>query len=115
MDVSVDGVSGSYEIQNAVELMHAHYGEKISVSSLACKANRSESHFARLFKQEMGFSPAEYLMRIRVEKARKLLSHSQKNASEIALECGFASSAHFSYAFKKRVGVSPLQYRRNFK
>jgi transcriptional regulator GlxA family with amidase domain len=102
-----------FEIQRAVELMHAHFGEKLSVPDLAKNVNCSESYFSRLFKQETGTAPAEYIIKIRIDKAKKLLSSTAKNATEIALKCGFASTAHFSGTFRKLVGVSPLQYRKN--
>jgi len=113
-NVSVEKISTRFEIQRAIEIMNAHYGEKISIPFLAEKVNRSETHFSRLFKQETGCSPNEYLIRIRIEKARKLLSQTRMNATEIALECGFSSTAHFSDTFKKNTGVSPVQYRKKF-
>jgi len=112
-DVSVDGISLRLEIQRAIEIMHAKFGEKISVPMLARKVNCSESHFSRLFKQETGFSPAEYFIKVRIDKARKLLSQTDKNATEIAFECGFSSTSHFSDTFHKIVGINPLQYRKN--
>lgn len=111
--VSIEGISQRFEIQRAIELMHAHFGEKLSVPQLAKKVHCSESHFSRLFKQETGSAPAEYLIRIRVDKAKKLLTSTSKNATEIGLICGFATTAHFSGTFRKLAGVSPMQYRKN--
>lgn len=111
--VSVESSSQRLEIQSAIQIMHAHFGEKLSVSQLANKVNCSDSHFSRLFKQETGISPAEYLIKIRIDKAKKFLSTTSKSATEIALECGFASTAHFSGSFRKLVGMNPLQYRKN--
>jgi AraC-like DNA-binding protein len=113
MSVSVEGISQRFEIQRAIELMHTHFGEKLSVPLLAKKVNCSESHFSRLFKQETGTSPSDYIIKIRVDKAKKLLSSTAKNATEIALMCGFSSTAHFSGTFKQLTGVSPLHFRKN--
>lgn len=113
MSVSVEGISQRFEIQRAIELMHTHFGEKLSIPLLAKKVNCSESHFSILFKQETGTSPSDYLIQIRVDKAKKLLSSTAKNATEIALMCGFSSTAHFSGTFKQLAGVSPLNFRRN--
>ncbi len=113
MKVSVENISRRFEIQRAIEMMHAHFGEKLSIPQLAMKVNCSGSHFSRLFKQETGTTPTGYLIRIRIDKARKLLSSTAKNATEIAFICGFASTAHFSGTFRKLVGISPLRYRKN--
>lgn len=113
INVSVDGISARLEIQRAIEIMHARFGERLTVSVLARNVNCSESHFSRLFKQETGLSPLEYLIRIRIDKAKILLSRTDKNATEIALECGFASASHFSGTFHKITGINPLQYRKN--
>jgi AraC family transcriptional regulator len=107
-------VSARFEIQQAVELMHARFGEKLSVSSLARSVHQSESHFGRIFKQETGLSPMEYLTRVRLDKARRLLSRTDKRVSQVALECGFASGAHFSSVFRKSTGIRPKDFRRHF-
>jgi AraC family transcriptional regulator len=112
--VSLTGAFARVEVQRAIELMHARYGESLSVSQLARAVHRSESHSSRLFKVETGLSPVEFLIRVRIEKARHLLSHTDRNVSEIALQCGFASCAHLSATFRRVVGVSPVRYRRSF-
>lgn len=100
----------SFEIENIIEFMHQYFGQKITIDDLAKKANMSKSHFIRVFKKTTGLSPMDYLIDIRIEKAKKLLNAGTKNISEVSLLCGFSSTSHFSSTFSKHVGVSPSKY-----
>ena len=103
-------ISDNFEIENIIEYMHQHFGQKITVEELAKKTNMSKSHFIRVFKKITGLSPMDYLINIRIEKAKKLLGAGTKNISEISFLCGFNSLSHFSSTFSKIVGVSPSKY-----
>jgi len=103
-------ISDNFEIGNIIEYMHQHFAQKITVEMLAKKVNMSKSHFIRIFKKVTGLSPMDYLINIRIEKAKKLLSAGSKNISEISLLCGFNSLSHFSSTFSKHVGISPSKY-----
>jgi AraC family transcriptional regulator len=102
------------DIERVAEHMQQHYGEKSSVASLAKLVNMSESNLIRLFNKEKGVAPMEYLIRIRVDKARKLLMNPDNKITEISLQCGFNSASHFSACFAKRFGITPRQYRNMF-
>jgi len=102
--------SDNFEIENVIEYMHQHFDNKITVEDLAKKTNMSKSHFIRVFKKVTGLSPMDYLINIRIEKAKKLLTAGNKNISEISLLCGFNSISHFSSTFSKHVGISPSKY-----
>ena len=65
----------------------------------------------RRFKSDIGLGPSEYRQKLRLERARWLLEHTDLNVTEIALECGFHDSAHFSRIVRKALGVSPRQWR----
>lgn len=112
--VDVDTVTERLDIQRAVEYMHAHFGDELSIDGLARDAHCSVSHFSRMFKRELGYSPKDYLIKIRIDKSRKLLQDSTDTITDIAYTCGFAASAHFSDSFKKITGVSPSDYRKSF-
>lgn len=103
------------EIENIVEYMHQHFGEKITIEKLAKRANMSESHFIRVFKKETGLSPVDYLIALRIEKAKKLLRAGTKNVTEISMLCGFNSTSHFSSSFSRSEGISPSKYQNLYK
>lgn len=70
----------------------------------------SVSRFAHLFRECMGVSPHEYLLRIRIDNAKILLLNTELTVSEVAERCGFSSQNYFAYSFKVYVGVSPSVY-----
>lgn len=74
--------------------------------------NLSSSHLARVFRVKFGVSPREFLLALRVERAKTMLRGSDLRILEIALQCGFGSYAAFYTAFRARTGVSPKDYRR---
>jgi AraC family transcriptional regulator len=88
----------------------SHLGQKLTLEDLAAKLQLSPFHFARMFKQSFGDSPAKYVIRQRVELAKTLLA-GKEDSSFVALECGFCHQSHFINHFKKEVGVTPAKYR----
>lgn len=103
--------SDRFEIENIIHYMQQHFAEKITIEELAKKVRMSESNFIRVFKKDTGLTPMDYLIGIRIEKAKKLLMAGTKNITEISLLCGFSSTSHFSYSFSKHTGISPSKYR----
>lgn len=102
------------EIQIAINYMSQHFGEKITIEFLSKLSNMSESNFNRTFKRETGVSPIEYLITIRLKKAKRLLREKNINITEISLKCGFYSLSHFSSCFTKQFGISPSDYQSYF-
>ncbi|MFF2885247.1 AraC family transcriptional regulator [Paenibacillus sp. NPDC057967] len=95
----------------AVRYMERHYAESISLESLAAALNYSAAHLSDVFKKQVGYSPIDYLLRIRMEKAACLLLDTEASIREIAAYVGYADPYYFGRMFKKMIGVSPLQYR----
>lgn len=108
------GISSEYEIARAQHYIEQHYGEKLTLKQLADLSNISVSSLSRGFKKELGLSPMDYLMQVRLEKAKQLLRRPERTVTEIALYCGFGSSAHFSDVFGKSYQLTPSQYRKNY-
>ncbi len=102
------------EINRAVELIHAHFDRDLSVRLLAKCAHMSRSNFTRVFRKELGRSPLQYLLSVRLERARKLLQSATQSVTDIALQCGFSTLSQFSISFSKRYGTSPSAYRKAF-
>ncbi|MCX7747561.1 MAG: AraC family transcriptional regulator [Clostridia bacterium] len=111
---TADYITERLEIEKALEYMHQHYGQRLSVSKLAKIVNMSPSHFIRIFKKETDSTPMEYLIKLRIDKAKKLLRSGAKKITEISLECGFNSTSHFSSCFAKHLGISPSEYQNSF-
>jgi AraC-like DNA-binding protein len=89
----------------------ANIDQRISVEALAKLANLSVCYFVRAFKQSVGVTPHDYLIRRRVERTMKLLSDTDLPLSEIALAAGFADQSHCARRFRQHVGMSPRDYR----
>ncbi|WP_432650587.1 helix-turn-helix domain-containing protein [Huintestinicola sp.] len=104
-------VSSDYSVARAQHYMEQHYSENITVSKLAALGYVSSSCLNRKFKKETGITPIEYLIEIRLERAKTMLKRKNISVTEIAMKCGFGSSAHFSSCFQNRVGISPTEYR----
>jgi len=92
--------------------MRYAYGRPISLPDVAAHANLSPHHFLRVYKRAYGETPHEFLTRLRVERAKKLLARGTHNVTEACFEVGFSSLGSFSTLFAGRVGLSPSEYRR---
>jgi AraC family transcriptional regulator len=89
----------------------ANIDQRISVKALARLANLSVCYFVRAFKQSVGVTPHDYLVRKRVERTMELLAATDLSLSEIALAAGFADQSHCARRFRQHVGMSPRDYR----
>lgn len=85
----------------------------VSNLKLAQEGGMSVNAYARLFKDQTGFSPRKYLKRMRVEKACNLLHHSELSIEQIAAACGFADRYYFTRVFTQTMLTSPGAYRKN--
>lgn len=83
----------------------------ITVSECAAFCNLSKPHFTRVFKEATGMPPVQYMLEIRIERARELLDFTDKSIAEIAEASGFSDQNYFARTFKKVTGMTPTQYR----
>ncbi len=104
----------SYEdsIQSVKEYIAENLNENLTVSRLAEIVNMSSSHFSRVFKQQTGFSPYDYILISRLNRAKYLLQVTDMTVSSIAYEIGFNSESNFIYFFTENEGISPGKFRR---
>ncbi len=91
-----------------------HPEADLGVPALARKVAMSVRHFSRVFRAETGASPADYVERIRVDTARRLLETTSRSVDGVARAAGFANPEALRRAFGRRVGLSPREYRARF-
>lgn len=84
----------------------------LRLEDLAEQAALSISHFARAFKDSFGVTPHSYIIRLRLERAQRLMLTTRDPLSQIALACGLASQAHLSKLFRRWLGETPSAWRR---
>lgn len=89
----------------------SNYSKNISVADIAGAAYMSASHFSKVFWETTGFSPYDYLLTIRLDKAKELLLQTDDPIESIAGKTGFNSASNFIYFFKKETSLSPLKFR----
>lgn len=99
------------KLQQAVDYIHAHLTDELSVNLIANDLQLSPYHFSRCFKQSTGLSPHQYILQQRVERAKQHLRQGKLTLADIAQEVGFASQSHFNRHFKRIAGVTPGQFR----
>jgi AraC family transcriptional regulator len=99
------------QVDRAIDYMEANLSEPISLADVAHASGLSPSHFARRFKSATGAPPHQYLMSMRVERARRMLLQREPIA-EIALACGFSHQEHLTRIFRRFTGSTPASFRR---
>lgn len=98
----------------AVRFMEENlHNERLKNSDIAAAMKVSEVWFRRLFKEKYGVSPHTYLITLRIDKAKRLLSDSSLTVTEIAEDCGFSGVYRFCKAFKDKTGLTPTEYRKS--
>ena len=99
-------------IAEAIRFMNQHLFEPLGVQAVAEAVSLSPSHFSRQFKAHTGYSPYEYIVLRRIDKAKHLLTSTQLSVKEIAYNTGYNSEENFIHSFQKNVGISPGLFRK---
>lgn len=89
-----------------------HYRERLSVAQIARRAHVSEGHLMKLFKRQTGQTVVQFINRLRVEEAKRLLAVKQLQIAQVAFESGFESVPYFNRIFRRFAGMSPGEFRR---
>lgn len=107
------GRSQPRAVADAVSFIQANYAHELSLNDMAEAVHLSPFHLARLFKQALGVSPHQYLIQVRVNSARSLLSagSGEHSLAEVASAVGFSDQSHLTRHFKRVMGVTPSQFR----
>ncbi|WP_054028831.1 AraC family transcriptional regulator [Bacillus sp. FJAT-28004] len=98
-------------VLQAARYMDEHYTEPITADTLATLLNCSSRTMQRMFNKRLALGPIDYLMQIRIDKAKELLCRTNAGLKDIAEAVGYVDSYYFSRLFKRYTGVSPSTYR----
>ena len=109
---NTDKAVGADPVATATEIIKYNYNNDISIKALAEMLFLDSAYFSRLFKEKLRVSPKQYILNLRLEKAKELLCESDYTIKEISLTVGFADSLYFSKLFYKKTGLSPTSYRK---
>lgn len=105
------GAEAADLVNLALRYLSVHYAEPLTLESLSSTLNCSGRQLQRLFKAKLGIGPIEYLIQLRMDKAKTLLLQTDVQLKQIAEAVGYEDGYHFGRMFKKHVGISPGLYR----
>ncbi len=98
-------------MEDALLYIENHLHEKLQVSDLAKRASMSETAFRVAFRAAVGDAPNQYILHLRLEKAKEMLANETVSLADVAAALTFYDSAFFCKIFKKYIGITPTQYR----
>ncbi len=113
--VQKDRLTERVEVNRVIEYLHSRLDQKITLELLAGIGHLSASHFSRVFREETGQSPMEFVHHLRLERAKKLLLAGDSSITEIALACGLNSPSYLSACFRKQYKLTPSEYQKRTK
>lgn len=99
-------------VERAIQTMHTHLQEVLTLEDLASAAYLSPFHFNRVFRRMVGVPPGEFLSALRFQTARRLLLTTPLSVTDICFEVGYTSTGSFTSRFTQLVGLSPRLLRR---
>ena len=94
-----------------IAYFHQNYHRSISRLEIAEEVGVNQDYLTRVFKQELGVSPWDYLTRYRIFQAKERLLATDENIGKIGYKVGFSDVAYFSRVFRRHTGLSPSKYR----
>lgn len=110
---SFESYNKNYAVKQIINYLNENYNKKISLEQIAHNMYLSPVYISKIFKEETGESPINYLIKIRLEKARDILiKDGNSSIKSIANQVGYEDVYHFSKLFKKYYEISPLYYRK---
>ncbi len=104
------GAAAKRQVEQAMRWLELQYAQPISIEQLSKSLGYHRTHLSKMFKEAVGLSPMQFLMQIRLERAKSLL-RSQWSVEQVASSVGFADALYFSKQFRKRFGMSPTEFR----
>jgi AraC-like DNA-binding protein len=105
------GVLPGHKLRRVVDFIQAHIDQPVHLEELAAAAAVSPFHFHRQFKKATGTTPHQYILQMRIQRAKELLSGSELPLVEVAAQVGFSDQSHFTSTFCKMTSLTPRHYR----
>jgi len=96
------------------EFVYAKMEDELSLGELAQSVGLSTAHFSEMFRKSTGETPHQFVLRLRVERAKEMLRSAESRVLDVAIACGFKTQQHFARVFRHLCGLSPKEYRREF-
>lgn len=100
------------EIKKAIEYIETNYIKEINVEDVANHININKVYFSQIFKRETGENFTDFLTRIRMEKAKQLITATDNKIYDVAMEVGIGNYRYFTKLFKDTTGLTPMEYRK---
>src|SRR5215470_14060070 len=101
-------------LRKVKEFVHAKMEDELSLGELAQSVGLSTAHFSEMFRKSMGETPHQFVLRVRIERAKEMLRSAESRVLDVAIACGFKTQQHFARVFRHVCGLSPKEYRREF-
>ena len=104
------------KLQNVMDYIHTNFCDSdLSLQSIAKHTYFNKTYLCRIFKQTYGVSPQQYLINLRMQKAKEMMRHSSFSIADISLAVGYKSPYYFSKEFKRLFSITPSQYLNTLK
>ena len=103
-----------FQIHKIHRYVRKHIDRPVLTSELAKVVELSIHYFIRVFKRTMGETPHQFVMRLKLEEAKKLLISTDESVIQVGLGVGCENPSHFSQLFKSNFGIPPLKFRKTF-
>ena len=111
----LENIEEENHLEQIVQMIHQDYGKNHTIEGYAEMCNVSVGWFIRNFKDFTGLTPQQYIVRVRINKAKELLAYSAYNVGEIGTIVGYENPLYFSRVFSNAVGMPPREYRKTIR
>src|SRR5215468_8163948 len=108
------GGLGPARLRSVKEFIHAKIEDDLTLSDIAQSIGLSTAHFSEMFRKSTGETPHQFVLRLRVERAKEMLRSAESRVLDVAIACGFKTQQHFARVFRQLCGSTPTEYRAEF-